>query len=89
MKTINFDEYEIGLLVRYLENYRDYIIKKPIKDGFDDRAYDIEKIGILLSRLRKNNYRPNYEQQKGSYKENILDISESELKRKGYINEQT
>ena len=43
--TLNFTQYEVGELERYLDKLKEYIKKDEPKkhDRFDDRKYDIER----------------------------------------------
>ena len=84
MKSINLGEYEYGDLIRYLEKLKEFIANQPVKDGFDDRYFDLERINILLDRVKKNNYRPDYNLQRGTYKETILNETEEQMKRRKY-----
>ena len=56
MVTLNFTQYEVGELERYLDKLKEYIKKDEPKkhDRFDDRKYDIERINLLKGRLKGN-----------------------------------
>lgn len=65
MRTINLKESEAIMLDRYLVKLKQYIKETEITKGFDDRAYDINKINLLLMRIRNNNYKREYVIQRG------------------------
>lgn len=72
-KQITFGSYEVGELERYLNTLKDFIKKSELKgqEKWDSRKYDIQRIDVLISRLKGNNFKPNYSIQKTSYKEKI------------------
>ena len=70
MVTLNFTQYEVGELERYLDKLKEYIKKDEPKkhDRFDDRKYDIERINLLKGRL-KGNYKECYIQNSREFRE--------------------
>lgn len=72
-RQVIFGSYEVGELERYLEKLKDFIKKSEIKgqEKWDSRKYDIQRIDVLISRIKGNNFKPNYSIQKTSYKEKI------------------
>ena len=89
MKSINLGEYEYGDLIRFLEKYKCNLItdidKTPELDIFDDRYFDLERINLLLDRIKKNNYKPDYQMQRSNYKQDlnskVQDKSDKEIGR--------